>query len=58
MWTKFKSFPLSVKIAIIFLTITIIGLLVTIPVVFVPIVLIVGFAVSVIRVVSYFVHGE
>jgi hypothetical protein len=58
MWTKFKSFPLSVKIAIIFLTITIIGLLVTIPVVFVPIVLIVGFAISVFRVIMFFVHGE
>ena len=58
MWTKFKSFPLSVKIAIIFLTITIIGLLVTVPIVFVPLVLLIGFAASVIRVISYFVHGE
>ena len=58
MWTKFKLYPLSVKIAMLFLTITIIGLLVTVPVVMVPLVLLVGFAVSVFRVIMFFVHGE
>jgi hypothetical protein len=58
MWAKFKSFPLSVRAAIIFLTVAITGAVVIMPSVVIPVLLIFGSVASVLRVLAYFIHGE
>ena len=58
MWTKFKSFPLSVQAAIVFLTVTVTSAIVMMPAVMVPLFIIFGLVASVIRVLAFFIHGE
>jgi uncharacterized membrane protein YjfL (UPF0719 family) len=58
MWAKFKSFPLSVRAAIIFLTVAITFAVVLMPSVAIPLLVVFGTIASVIRVLVYFVHGE
>ena len=58
MLSKFKSFPLSVQISIVFLTVTIISGIVMMPSVMIPLLTLVGAIASVIRLLAFFVHGE
>ena len=58
MWTKFKSFPLSVQAATVFLTVTVTSAIVMMPAVMVPLFIIFGLVASVIRVLAFFIHGE
>jgi hypothetical protein len=58
MWNKFKGWPLSVRIAIVFLTATITSVVVMVPAVMIPLLLILATVMSVLRVAIYFAHGE
>jgi len=58
MLSKFKSFPLSVNISIIFLVVTITYGIVMIPFIMIPLLILAGAIVSVIRLLAFFVHGE
>lgn len=58
MWTKFKSFPLSVQAAIVFLTVAVTSAVVMMPAVMLPLLILLGTIASVIRVMAFFIHGD
>lgn len=58
MWNKFKGWPLSVRIAIVFLTVTVTSVVIMVPAVMLPLLLILATVISVLRIAIYFSHGE
>lgn len=58
MLNKFKSFPLSVQISIIFLVVTITSVIVMVPAVMIPLLILFATVASIIRLLAFFVHGD
>lgn len=57
MWAKFKSFPLSVRLAIVFLLAAVSWGVVAIPSFVIPLLTVLGVLGSILRIAVYLVHG-
>ena len=58
MWNKFKNWPLSVQTAVVFLIVTITSVVVMVPFVMIPLLIGIATAISIIRVIAFFVDGK
>ena len=57
MWAKFKSFPLSVRAAIVFLSMVVLAGVIVFPSSMIPFLIIIGAIGAVLRLMIYFGHG-
>jgi hypothetical protein len=58
MLSKFKSFPLTVQLSIVFLVVTITSVIIMVPAVMIPLLILLATVASIIRLLAFFVHGD